>query len=359
MANAFSQNENTEVILGLPKQNREIYENALLKTFGFEITEFKTDYYSQWFKDQRLNRFLLFMYVSKLIRKYKPDVVYTRDVVILVSSVFNKNVSFCYESHNSLLHNKSKIADRVLKKALLWFSKRKNIIKIIPISENLANFWIKSGLVGNKMLPLHDGFSLKLFNKEIGITEARKQLDFPEDKKIAIYLGSLYEDRETDTILKLAQYFKDILFKIIGGPMDAVQIFEKKCNSQSIKNIEFQGMIDHSEIARYLYSADILLALWSSKVPTINYCSPLKLFEYMASGRIIVAHAFPTIKEVLAHGENAILVEPESFDDLVKKFGEAVDIEYPSVMAENARKLAFDKYSWNRRAKTILENIQQ
>jgi glycosyltransferase involved in cell wall biosynthesis len=63
----------------------------------------------------------------------------------------------------------------------------------------------------------------------------------------------------------------------------------------------------------------VLLALWSKKVPTINYCSPLKIFEYMASGRIMVAHGFPTIKEVIKHNKNGLLARPDDFNDLVEK----------------------------------------
>lgn len=357
MANALSNNENVEVILGVPKQHLSIYQNAQLKTLGSDIPDFKIDYYMQWFKNQRLNRFLLFFYVLKIIRKHKPDIVYTRDIVILFSSVFNKSISYCYESHNSLLHNESKVIDRILKKLFLWISKRKNVKKIIPISINLSRFWIKTGLPESKMLPLHDGFSNKLFDKEVSIRNARNILNYPLDQKIVVYLGSLYEDREIVAILNLAHLYKDVTFKIIGGPMEVIPALKKKCIEQNINNINFLGVINHNEIAHYLYSADVLLALWSSKVPTINYCSPLKLFEYMASGRIIVAHGFPTIREVLSHEENAFLVEPDSPDDLSENFDKAIHTDYPAIIASKARKLAMEKYSWNQRAKTLLENI--
>ena len=56
--------------------------------------------------------------------------------------------------------------------------------------------------------------------------------------------------------------------------------------------------------------------IWTDKTNTMNYCSPLKLFEYMAAGRIIVGHDFPTISEVLTNNETALLVPPDSFEAL-------------------------------------------
>jgi glycosyltransferase involved in cell wall biosynthesis len=146
---------------------------------------------------------------------------------------------------------------------------------------------------------------------------------------------------------------------IIGGPDKQRLYYQKMAAEKELTNIEFIGRIEHKRIPDYLYASDVLLAIWSEKVPTINYCSPLKVFEYMASGRIIVAHSFPTIKEVLTHGETALLADPYSADDLLKKLQKGLSLEYPSTIAEQARLLAFEKYSWTIRAKKILESISK
>ena len=50
---------------------------------------------------------------------------------------------------------------------------------------------------------------------------------------------------------------------------------------------------------------------YSRKIGTVEYMSPLKMFEYMASGRAILATDLPAIKTTLKHGKNAWLVEPD------------------------------------------------
>jgi len=78
----------------------------------------------------------------------------------------------------------------------------------------------------------------------------------------------------------------------------------------------------------------------------------------MASGRIIVGHAFPTINEVLSDGETALLADPDSFEELRHKFAEALEQTYPNPMAQEARRLALSKYTWQSRVETILNNIE-
>jgi len=124
-----------------------------------------------------------------------------------------------------------------------------------------------------------------------------------------------------------------------------------------IDNISFIGQIPHKDTPKYLFASDILLALWSKDVPTINFCSPLKVFEYMASGRTIVAYGFPTIREVLNNKKNALLVEPESIEELKNAVDYALK-EDVSFLGRNARNDVFENYSWIDRAKRILENIK-
>ena len=111
------------------------------------------------------------------------------------------------------------------------------------------------------------------------------------------------------------------------------------------------------DIPDYLQAADVLLMLFTWDVPTIRYCSPLKVFEYMAAGRPIVGEAYPTITEVLKHNQTALLAKPGDFEDLCKNLKVALSGDGTSQMARLAREKAFNKYSWEIRAKSILSSI--
>lgn len=75
----------------------------------------------------------------------------------------------------------------------------------------------------------------------------------------------------------------------------------------------------------------------------------------MASGRLILAHGFPTIKEVLRHNENALLADPANPGDLKDKFSLALHLVNNGNLAETAKNEAWSLYTWQARANLILE----
>ena len=176
--------------------------------------------------------------------------------------------------------------------------------------------------------------------------------------KVVTYTGGLYMHRGIENIIYLAKAFPNLHFCVVGGPEKNRQHFQKLSQEKSISNIKFMGFVEHNLIPDYLYASDILLALWSSKVPTINYCSPLKIFEYMAAGRTIVAHDFPTIREVLENEKDAILCEPDNFNSLRLGLIKALDEKNSANFGKLSRNKAFKLYSWDNRVSKLLEFLQ-
>jgi glycosyltransferase involved in cell wall biosynthesis len=66
------------------------------------------------------------------------------------------------------------------------------------------------------------------------------------------------------------------------------------------------GIIDRDEVARYVGVFDIAL-----QPDVVEYASPLKLFEYMALGKAIIAPDRANIREILTHGRDALLFDPD------------------------------------------------
>ena len=183
--------------------------------------------------------------------------------------------------------------------------------------------------------------------------EAREILKIDSNRPIITYLGRIYKNRRIDDIVKLSKIFNEINFYVVGGPNERAEYYSKLVTKENINNLTFVGQVPHEKTPLYLYASDILLALWSKDVPTINYCSPLKIFEYMASGRIIIAYNFPTIGEMLKNNETALLVEPESINGLAEAINYALNNDL-SNLGINARREAFKNYSWYGRAHRIL-----
>ena len=105
----------------------------------------------------------------------------------------------------------------------------------------------------------------------------------------------------------------------------------------------------------FIEKADLLVLPNSAKDKMSLFTSPIKLFEYMASKRPIVASSLPSIKEILIDNKNAILFEPDDHIDLAKKINLALskDCKYIVNNAYDDVKV----YTWDIRAEAIANFI--
>lgn len=290
-----------------------------------------------------------------LIKNLKPDLIFLRNVVLVHAAIAN-NVPFIYESHNSLMHDSSRLLNTIWTKYIVRVSSNTLMKKFIAISGALGDFWIKQGIADEKVLSVHDGFDEAMFKDQLSIKEARAMLEMPLLDKTVLYVGSLYRDRGIEDIIFLASELPTIKFRVVGGPDAERSRYIELASAEDVGNIEFLGSIEHRKVPTYLFSSDILLMTWSSAVKTIEYCSPLKLFEYMAAGRVIVGHGFRTIREVLVDGEDSYLADPESREELLKQLTRAI-ADDSQLFGDRARAKAFNEYSWDRRAGLIMASI--
>jgi len=336
-----------DVVLSLPYYASDSNQNT-----------FNTDGYQISFRHRRKpqNKFVKYLsgnLVQKAIHDTKPDLIYVRNPLML-KQVNKFRIPIILELHNSMLHMGNRFLNYYWEFQLINMARKGLVSRIVCISKGLFDHWEQKGISREIMLTAHDGIDKEMFKNQISLCEARRLLSLPETDKIVSYIGRLYEDRKIDDIIELAVSFPQVYFVIVGGPKSQADKYRTIAKDREIVNIRFTGQIPHSETPIYMFGSDVLLALWSKDVPTINYCSPLKVFEYMASGKVIIAHGFPTIKEVLVNGFNAILIKPESYTDLKDNLQYALNFD-SSLLGKNARISVFENYTWEKRAQKILE----
>lgn len=357
MCKAFCEN-NIRVVLALPldKKSKLPVLREIERIFNEEV-EFEIITYNKITILGRLRFVGGLLGAWKIFRKYDADIYYLRNVAYLCLAVYNKLPSV-YEAHQLTLHNANKLLNKFWEKMLVRMARSEYLTKFVAISKALSQAWIEKGVPRNKVVALHDGCDVNIREINCDKNEYKAKLNIPHDRKIVLYTGSIYKNRCIENILSLSKIFYDELFVVVGGPVKNKIFYENLSDRMQLKNIIFTGPVPHHAVRKYLYISDVLLMIWSRQVNTINYCSPLKMFEYMAAGRIIVGHAFPTIKEVLEHGVTAYLADPDSFLDLKNNLSVALRQKYPNKMADCAQELAIKHYSWNKRAKKIKNSIR-
>ena len=127
----------------------------------------------------------------------------------------------------------------------------------------------------------------------------------------------------------------------------------------------FHGFVPHAEVASFYPRLDVLTAPFQDRVSihggggdTRRWMSPLKVFEYMASGKAIVITDIPVLREVLTHEETAYLVADGHADTWIEAIRRlAEDHALRASIGEAALELFTSEYTWTRRAERVLAGL--
>lgn len=283
--------------------------------------------------------FTFFVFWYALFKK--ADVLYTRDKFLLFLVIFKSNLIF--EAHtfprNFFLYR-------------IFFEK---LAKITVITHQLKILFVQKGISPDKILVAPDGVDLEKFQIPETQIECRGKLGLPQDKKIVLYTGHLYHWKGADVLLAASRKLPDYLFIFVGGTEQDIAVFKKKAASTS--NVLVVGHKPYQEMPFWLKAADVLILPNSGKEEiSKRWTSPLKMFEYMAAQKPIVASDLLSIKEIL-NEKNAILVEPDNSEKLAEGIEQALQ---NSAFSDKVSKQALEdvrQYAWIRRAENILSSI--
>jgi glycosyltransferase involved in cell wall biosynthesis len=296
------------------------------------------------------------------IRQRKPDLVYTRNPWS-VEFLPRIGSPFVFEAHEEHVHVSSRILDGMLRNMIVRTSQRPRCLRIVAISAALARIWQGYGVPRDKLLVAHDGVDAQLFQSTLPAAAARAELaraGFPgltPGSRLVVYTGALRTDRGIDQVLRAARRLGSLTFCFIGGTDQELTACRKQASDLGLANVFFPGRIAHREVPRWLAAADILLMMWTSKVPTIRGASPMKMFEYMAAGRLIVGPAFPTVCEVLDNDREAVLFQPDDEEALIAGLLHActlLDHGKAAPLANAALDKVQREYTWQQRCQRIL-----
>ena len=189
-------------------------------------------------------------------------------------------------------------------------------------------FWIKNFIIQKKYLKfilIHKNLIKKLSlhnERKIVLDDAVDINDFKNvNEKIkfqCVYTGSLLKGKGVEIIEKLAEKNPKINFNIYGDKNEL-----KSWNNELLlkKNIFFKSYADYFQIPKILKKHKILLMPYQEKVYGLGtnlelskFMSPMKMFDYLASGRIILASKLNIYSHILKNNYNAILVDPNNIN---------------------------------------------
>ena len=280
MCDAFSKLDH-DVSLITSKKSFYFSFKKIKKDFALKGKKsFKVFFFSKHKFENFFTRILFGIRTAIFIKKNKADLILSR-------SIITSFILSLFKIHHFLeIHSEFKSLTKFIM-INLNFINSNYIVKKILISKALNKVF---NFDKKKILILHDGVDIDNFKKPKIINNI----------KSAAYIGSFYKGRGIEIIVQLANRFKEINFNLYG---DTQNSFHTR-----LKNIKVFNFVPYRKIPLILSKSDLLLMPYAKNVSvrsknlnTADYCSPLKMFDYLASGKIIMSSKLGGICEVLKH----------------------------------------------------------
>lgn len=288
----------------------------------------------------------------RFIKKQEFDLVYTRCEIPALYLSFT-SIPFVIEAHKPFV-GQSKLMKPFFKRIF----KAGNLKRFVTISAALQRLFEQQVNLRNvEVKVLHDAADLSLQSANGIDTQWKGQSNHLQ----VGYFGHLYKGRGIEVIFDAAQMLPEVDFHIVGGRDSDVKYWKSQLGE--LKNVYFYGFVLPSEVQHYRHLCDVLLAPYQKEVWVANkghessqYMSPLKIFEYMASGKCIISSDMPVLREVL-NDQNAILVNPEDASQWSEAIHKCSDKSFREAIAERAWSDFKLKYTWGKRAEEAIKEL--
>jgi glycosyltransferase involved in cell wall biosynthesis len=236
--------------------------------------------------------------------------------------------------------------------------------RICPITKALLDILqrdYQGRLPPGEVVIAPNGVDLERFADLPGARQARRELGIAGEF-VAGYTGHLYPGRGLGLLTELARRHPLIQFLWTGGREGDVAYWASRLEREGIRNVRLTGFIDNSRLPVYQAAADVLLMPYEQVIEgsgggnSAEYCSPMKMFEYMATGRAMISSDLPPLREVL-DDQVAVLCPPEDPDAWSAALDSlASDPDGLERLGANARKRA-ESYTWIARQERVLGGL--
>lgn len=292
---------------------------------------------------------------STLLSKYylpfhlrsQTRIVHTRDWNF-VKAAIKQGIPAIYEQHH---HEDKPFDPEIVHSPLFQIA--------VTVADPVRASMIERGMPPAKVIKLHNGFNqLFLVRYSQEAEEWRRQLLTENRPYLIVYAGGLYPFKGVDLLIEVAKQLPQMQFVMAGGDEDQVSAYQHLARNQQVDNVNFLGYLPQNQLASLLQAADIL-AHPHCLTEAALFTSPLKFFDYMASGTPIVATEIPPLMEFKSSQVVATWCEPDHPAQFAQCLQKTLE-RYPRKAEGYRETQAFVRqFSWENRIQKILSYVQE
>lgn len=299
---------------------------------------------------------IAYLKLAKAIKQHRPDVIYERYNLFLPAGVWAKKkfkLPFLLEVNAPLFDERKKYDGIALKRLAHWSESYawRNADIALPVTQVLANRVMQESISADKIRVIHNGIDTDKFGNVPDAKMCKKELGL-EGRLVLGFTGFVRDWHGLDKVVELLPIDngeKRHLLVVGDGPARAA--IEQRAAELGVSDqVTITGIVGRDRIPAYVSAFDIAL-----QPDVVDYASPLKMFEYLALGRAIVAPDKDNIKEILEHEKNGYLFEADDTAAFLKATEYLCqDDVLRQRLAQQARETISQKnYTWLNNAKVV------
>lgn len=247
-------------------------------------------------------------------RGFRPDFIYERYNLLLLSGIWLKRrwgVPVLLEvnaplARERMSHGGGLAFPRMAAALERWTWRNADVV--LPVTGVLALEIEAGGTPADRIVIIGNAIAPARFNVSAGRAAQMRLMLGAEDRVILGFTGFVRDWHGLHSVIALLRdpELSRVQLIIVGeGP--AVPELRQLAKATGVEDrVTFTGLVDRDRIAEHIAAFDIAL-----QPKCVSYASPLKLFEYMALGKAIVAPDQPNIREVIEPSVSGILFRPD------------------------------------------------
>jgi len=309
-----------------------------------------------------LRNLSLYRREAAFLRAYQPDVVLAVSSFGTIAPVWSTRrlglplVLFCeaplvYEY--SLFH--TEFCPYGLLSAWLEGYACRHASQVVCISEILKGYLLRCGGPATKYWVVPNGADPESFCPRLPDEELQRQLDLA-GRTVLGFVGTFQfiadVSRFFRIIAEISRCRPEVAFLWVGRGAAAADLRQAFADAGLLSACRFVGPIPHEQIPRYLSLMDVVWAPYRGDY--LFYGSSMKMLEYMAAGKAVVATALGQIKELVHDGCNGLLYEPEDWPGLAVKLEALLtDPDLRHRLGQEARQTILRGWTWQHQARRL------
>ncbi len=351
MCEAFAQLGYT-VELVVPSRTTPIHDDPFTY-YGvertFTITRLPTRDTVSWGRAGFWLQTLSFIFRAARYARHSPaEVIYSRDPALFLFGFMPARKKLVWEVHTR--------PTRRVTNAI-----RRLPVRIVAITGGLRDVLVEAGVPHERVIVAHDAVDADMFAQTPDRQTVRRELLLPQDKKLIAYVGkykTMGESKGVEDVISavgvVRAHHADVALLLVGLNQDEFAEVRTLVEAAGLDNHAYLvGHVGRNDVARYMRAADVLVMNYPNTEHYARFMSPLKLFEYMASGTPIVTSDLPSIREVLDDATASFFCadNPDGLRaTLLESLAHSTVIEARATEAKEK----VSRYTWRSRASHVL-----